>query len=131
MVEFKAVIADPKKGISYSTTIGGHQANSLIGKKIGEEIDGIFVDLPGYKLRITGGSDKTGTPMRRDIPGGRRKRVLTTKGVGFKPKDKGVRRRKTFRGNAISQEISQLNLRVTKRGPRSIEDSLKAREATE
>ena len=130
-MEFKAIIADPKNGKSYHTMIGGHQANSLIGKKIGEEIDGIFVDLPGYKLKITGGSDKTGTPMRRDIPGGRKKKVLVTKGVGFKPKDKGVRRRKMFRGNAISQDISQLNLQVTKRGPRSIEDSLKAREATE
>lgn len=129
MVEFKAIIADPKSGTSYSTMIGGHQANSLVGKRIGDEIDGIFVDLPGYKLKITGGSDKTGTPMRRDIPGGRKKRVLVTKGVGFRPKDKGVRKRKTFRGNAISQEISQLNLRVTQRGPRSIEDSLKAREA--
>ncbi|MFQ6128256.1 MAG: 30S ribosomal protein S6e [Thermoplasmata archaeon] len=129
MVEFKAIIADPKSGKSYSTMIGGHQANSLIGKKIGDEIDGIFVDLPGYKLRITGGSDKTGTPMRRDIPGARKKRVLVTRGVGFNPKDKGVRKRKTFRGNAISPEISQLNLRVTKRGPRSIEDSLKAKEA--
>jgi small subunit ribosomal protein S6e len=130
LVEFKAIIADPKSGKSYSTTIGGHQANSLIGKKIGEEIDGIFVDLPGYKLRITGGSDKTGTPMRRDIPGARKKRVLVTKGVGFNPRDKGVRKRKTFRGDSISPEISQLNLRVTMRGPRSIEDSLKAREAT-
>ncbi|MFQ6107750.1 MAG: 30S ribosomal protein S6e [Thermoplasmata archaeon] len=129
MVEFKAIIADPKTGKCYSTTIGGHQANSLIGKRIGEEIDGIFVDLPGYKLRITGGSDNTGTPMRRDIPGARKKRVLVTKGVGFKPRDKGVRRRKTLRGNAISPEISQLNLRVTQRGPRPIEDSLKAREA--
>ncbi|MFQ5909782.1 MAG: 30S ribosomal protein S6e, partial [Thermoplasmata archaeon] len=123
LVEFKAIIADPKSGTSYSTMIGGHQANSLVGKRIGDEIDGIFVDLPGYKLKITGGSDKTGTPMRRDIPGGRKKRVLVTKGVGFRPKDKGVRKRKTFRGNAISQEISQLNLRVTQRGPRSIEDS--------
>lgn len=129
MVEFKAIIADPKSGKSYSTMIGGHQANSLIGKKIGEEIDGIFVDLPGYKLRITGGSDKTGTPMRRDIPSARKKRVLVTKGVGFNPRDKGVRKRKTFRGDSISPEISQLNLRVTTRGPRSIEDSLKAREA--
>lgn len=130
-MEFKAIIADPRTGKSYSTTIGGHQANSLVGKKIGEEIDGIFVDLPGYKLKITGGSDRTGTPMRRDIPGARKKKVLVTKGVGFKPKDKGVRKRRSLRGNSISQEISQLNLRVTKRGPRSIEDSLKAREAAQ
>ena len=130
-MEFKAIIADPKTGKSYSTTIGGHQANSLVGKRIGEEIDGIFVDLPGYKLKITGGSDRTGTPMRRDIPGARKKQVLVTKGVGFRPKDKGVRRRRSLRGNSISQEVSQLNLRVTKRGPRSIEDSLKAREAAQ
>lgn len=125
MVEFKAVISDPKSGKSYAKDVGGHYASTLIGKKIGDEVDGIFVGLPGYKLVITGGSDKDGVPMRRDIPGPRRKEVLITKGIGFWPKDKGVRKRKTLRGNAISPDILQLNMKIVSRGPKSIEDAFK------
>src|SRR5438132_1200079 len=64
LAEFKAVIADPKSGKSYKRDITGHYANALIGKKLGEDLDGLYVGLPGYKLQITGGSDKDGFPMR-------------------------------------------------------------------
>jgi small subunit ribosomal protein S6e len=128
VVEFKAVIADPKTSKSYSKEVSGRHANALIGKKIGEEVDGIFVDLPGYKLVITGGSDRDGVPMRKDIPGSRRRPMLVTKGIGFHPEDKGVRKRRNVRGNTISPDIIQLNMRVISRGPKPIEDSLKAEE---
>ena len=128
MVEFKAIIADPKSGKSYPKEVSGHHANSLIGKKIGEEVDGIFVDLPGYKLIITGGSDRDGTPMRKDVPGSRRRPMLVTKGVGFHPADKGVRMRRNVRGNAISPDIVQINMRIVQHGPKAIKDSLKATE---
>ena len=68
MVEFKVVVNDTKKGKSHNVQVSGHHANSLIGKKIGDEVDGIFISLPGYKLLITGGTDKDGFPMRKDFP---------------------------------------------------------------
>ena len=68
-VEYKAIVNDVKTGKSYNVTVSGHHANSLDGKNIGEIVDGIFVGLPGYKVKITGGSDKNGTPMRKDLPG--------------------------------------------------------------
>ena len=71
MVEFKVVISDPKSGHSYTREVSGPHANALVGKRLKEEVDGIFVDLPGYKLQITGGSDKDGFPMRSDLPGPR------------------------------------------------------------
>src|SRR5437867_994511 len=83
MAEFKAVIADPKTGKAYKKDITGHYANALIGKKIGEDLDGLYVGLPGYKLQITGGSDKDGFPMRSDLPGPRRKRLLVSGGLGY------------------------------------------------
>ncbi|HYR81151.1 MAG TPA: S6e family ribosomal protein, partial [Thermoplasmata archaeon] len=46
MAEFKAVIADPKSGKAYKKDITGHYANALIGKKIGEDLDGLYVGLP-------------------------------------------------------------------------------------
>lgn len=124
MVEFKAVISDTKSGRAYQIEVKGHHANSLVGKKIGEEIDGIFVGLPGYKLKITGGSDKDGFPMRRDLQGAKRKKILIAKSTGFKPRDKGVRRRKYVRGNMISPEISQINFKITSFGMKNVEDLL-------
>ncbi len=123
MAEFKAVIADPKSGKTYKRDIAGQFANALVGRKVGEEIDGLFVGLPGYKLQIAGGSDKDGFPMRRDVPGPRRRRVLLSGGVGFHPQRKGLRKKKTVRGNTISPDTLQLNLKITMRGPKSIEDA--------
>lgn len=125
MVEFKAVIADPKSGKTYKRDITGQYANVLVGRKIGEEIDGLFVGLPGYKLQIAGGSDKDGFPMRRDLPGPRRRRVLLSGGVGFRPVRLGLRKKKTVRGNTVSPDILQLNLKITQRGPKSIEDAFR------
>ncbi|MBI4416685.1 MAG: 30S ribosomal protein S6e [Euryarchaeota archaeon] len=125
MVEFKAVINDPKAGKSYQRAVSGHLANSLLGKKIGDEIDGLFVQLPGYKLVITGGSDKDGFPMRADLTGPRRRGVLVSGGVGFHPARKGIRKRKSLRGNAISPDILQVNMKITQRGPKTIEDAWK------
>ena len=125
MVEFKAAISDSKGSKTYPIDVKGHHANSLIGKRIGDEVDGIFVGLPGYKLVITGGTDKDGFPMRKDIAGPQRKRVLVSKSVGFNPDHSGVRKKKTFRGNTISPDIVQLNMKVTTPGPKSIENMLK------
>lgn len=129
MVEFKTVISDPRTGKTYQWDVKGHHANSLIGKRIGDEVDGIFVSLPGYKLVVTGGSDKEGFPMRKDVPGPRRRKVLVTEGVGFHPKDKGVRKRKTMRGNTISPDIVQVNMKITVHGSKLIEDLLKEEES--
>ena len=128
MVEFKAVISDPRTGKTYPTVVTGHHANSLVGKKIGDEFDGIFVSLPGYKLVVTGGSDKDGFPMRKELQGARRRKLLISKSQGFRPKDKGVRRRKSVRGNTISPDIVQINMRITAYGSKPIADALKQTE---
>lgn len=125
MVEFKAVIADPKKGKTYQTVVSGHHANSLIGKKIGDEFDGIFVSLPGFKLILTGGSDKNGFPMRKDIHGMKRTKILVSKGLGFNPDKKGMRKRKTLCGDTISPDIVQVNMKITHHGSKSIDNLLK------
>jgi small subunit ribosomal protein S6e len=87
------------------------------------------VGLPGYKLVITGGSDKDGFPMRKELPGPRRRQVLITESVGYHPPDKGVRKRKTVRGSAVSPDIVQINMKITVHGSKSIEDLLKEGEA--
>jgi len=129
MPEFKVVVSDGSE--SHQVEVKGHHANSLVGKKIGDEVDGIFVSLPGYKLKITGGSDKDGFIMRKEIPGISRRRILITKSTGFRPKDKGVRKRKTVCGNTIGLNTLQVNMKVIKKGVKPIKDLLKATESKE
>ena len=129
MVEFKAVINDAKSGKSYQVSVSGHHANSLIGKKIGDVVDGIFVGLPGYKLQVTGGSDKDGFPMRHDLPGPRRKKLLVADGHGFNSPTDGLRKKKSFRGNTIAPDTVQLNMKISTPGAKAIEDLIKKEEA--
>ena len=46
--------ACPKSKMAYQKVLSEEKSNALVGKSIGEEIDGIFLDLPGYRLKITG-----------------------------------------------------------------------------
>jgi small subunit ribosomal protein S6e len=131
MVEFKVVVNDTASGKSYNIPVSGHHANSLIGKKINDEVDGIFVSLPGYKLQITGGTDKDGFPMRHDIPGSIRRRLLLSKSIGYNPKELGKRKKKSVRGNTINQEIVQVNMKVMKPGAKPIEEIIKTEGKTE
>jgi small subunit ribosomal protein S6e len=124
MVEFKVVVNDTKKGKSHNVIVSGHHANSLIGKKINDEVDGIFVSLPGYKLQITGGTDKNGFPMRKDLPGTIRKRLLLSKSLGFNAEEAGLRKKKSVRGNTVNQDVVQINMKVIKHSSKPIEDIL-------
>ena len=146
---FVAVVNDTNpdnNGRSYNMTISGNNLSQFLGKKIGDLVDGIFVGegeqtLAGYKLGITGGSDKTGTPMRSDLSGGTRQSVLVTASTGFKGhslvfkskggekkrfryKPDGMRKRRNFRGNTITQDTRQINLKVVEAANKSLEDIL-------
>ncbi|MHA1917764.1 MAG: 30S ribosomal protein S6e [Candidatus Ranarchaeia archaeon] len=110
MPTFKLVVSDPKTGKSERIELKDAKARPLIGMKIGEVFEGELVGISGTSLKLSGGSDKDGFPMRKDIHGGVRKRVLVGKGLGFKPKQKGQKKRKIFRGDTISQDIVQINL---------------------
>jgi len=128
-VAFKLVISEGEK--SHQVEVDAAQSKKLTGLKIGDEIDASLVGLSGYKLKITGGSDKNGFPMKKDVDGPRRIRSLLSGGLGFEPKRAGQRRRKTIRGNTISDDIVQINTIVTEKGSKSIDELLGAGEAEE
>ena len=107
MTNFKVTISDIK-GKSISKELKDSDANPLLGLQLGNETDATIVGLSG-KLKLTGGSDKSGIPMRDDIHGAARKRVLLSKGVGLQAAETGQRIRKLMRGNTISEEIYQVN----------------------
>ncbi len=122
MAVFKFVISEGKK--SYQVEKDQKDA-PVLGKKIGDNLDGHFLGLDGYELQVTGGSDKDGFPMRKDIEGQMRRRFLITKGVGFSGKKKekkgtykikGVKRRKMLRGDTIADDIAQISCKVVRAG---------------
>lgn len=98
------------------------EAGSLIGMKLGEKVKGedISPELAGYELIITGASDKSGFPALQSVEGPGIKRVLLKKGKGMKAKRKGLRLRKSIRGNTISADIVQINLKVSKEGKKPL-----------
>ena len=105
MAQFKLIISD-RKGKTIAQELKDRTAQPLLGTKVGSIIDSSIVGVAGGKLKITGGSDRSGTPMRPDVHGGVKKYVLLSTGVGNRSE---ARVRKLVRGNMVTEEIYQLN----------------------
>jgi small subunit ribosomal protein S6e len=136
MAKFKIILSDPETGESQTVETEGPRAVPLLGRRLGEEIDGTTVGMGGHKLKITGGSDKDGFPMRPDIHGGVKTRAILTNGVGFHSTRKGMRRRKTLRGSVITEEIVQINMKIlqkpsTSKKPKPEKPEVKPKESPE
>lgn len=127
----KVVVSDPESGKAYQVEADETRSRRLVGLRIRDKFDGEVVGLSGYELQITGGTDKEGFPMRFDVAGPRRARVLIARGPGFKPKRGGERRRRLIRGGSVSPDIAQLNAKVVKKGGKPIEQILKPEVAEE
>lgn len=106
----------PGKGLSKLVEIDEKKFR-FEGMKIGDTINGGLIGFPNYEFKITGGSDSSGFPMRRDVHGPVKKRILAAKrGTGYKPKRKGQKRRKMVRGNEITFDMTLINLSVVAYG---------------
>lgn len=119
MAKFKIIVSDPETGTSKTIELEETRAIPLIGRRTGEIIDGSIVGLPGHKVQITGGSDKDGFPIRPNVHGGVRRRVILSGGVGFNSQAGGERKRKTVRGNVITDEIVQVNIKIAEKPKRT------------
>ena len=107
MATFKLNISD-KKGKTISKEVKEKDANPFLGLQVGSELDAALVGEAG-KLKVTGGSDKSGVPLRPDIHGGARKYILLSQGVGLRNAEIGQRVRKLIRGSTITEEVYQVN----------------------
>jgi len=106
----------PGKGLSKLIEIDEKKFR-FEGMKIGEVIKGGLIGFPNYEFQIMGGSDASGFPMRKDVHGPVKKRILVSKkAIGYKPKRKGGKKRKMVRGNEVSFDMTLLNLKVVKYG---------------
>lgn len=129
---FKINIAE-KTGKTYKLEA---DAKSIIGKSLHDKIYGkdVSPDLEGYEFEITGASDSAGFTAMKEVEGIGLKKILLTYGKAMKKKPRregkkkisnkkprGLRLRKTVRGKIISEVISQINLKIIKEGPNSLE----------
>ena len=89
---------------------------NLYERRMAQEIDGAVLgeEFEGTIMRISGGNDKQGFPMRQGVLTNTRVRLLCKKGQkAFRPRRAGERKRKSVRGCIVGHDISVLNLVVT------------------
>jgi small subunit ribosomal protein S6e len=115
------IVISESSGKSFQAELPKDKESNIIGKRLGEELDGNLVGAAGYTLELTGGSDGSGFPMRIEVHGSAKKSILISDGVGFKATEGGERRRRHIRGNTFSSEIVQVNMKVKKAGPTPLE----------
>jgi len=96
-----------------------HKLRVFYEKRIGTEVD---VDIlgdewKGYVLKISGGNDKQGFPMKQGVLTNGRVRLLLSKGHScYRPRRDGERKRKSVRGCIVDSNLSVLSLVVVKKG---------------
>ena len=116
MAEFKINIGDPKSKKTIQKDAAEDVAKQLVGKRIGDSFKGEILDLPGYEFEITGGSDSSGFPMRKDVQGISRKKILIVKGIGIRKNRDGRKVRRSVAGNTVFENTAQINVKVVKAG---------------
>ena len=116
----KFVISDKEK--SYQKEVTPKEAEALLGMKIGQRISGGIIGFEGYEFLITGGSDLSGFPMRKGLHVTTAVSLLLKAGVGYNPKKKGMRDRKRVRGERITDDIAQVNVKVLKAGAKPLSE---------
>jgi small subunit ribosomal protein S6e len=81
------------------------------------EADSLGDEWKGYVLRITGGNDKQGFPMKQGVLTNQRVRLLLSKGHScYRPRRTGERKRKSVRGCIVDANLSVLSLAIVKPG---------------
>ncbi|XP_041341487.1 40S ribosomal protein S6 [Pyrgilauda ruficollis] len=89
-------------------------ATEVLADSLGEE-------WKGYVVRISGGNDKQGFPMKQGVLTHGRVRLLLSKGHScYRPRRTGERKRKSVRGCIVDANLSVLNLVIVKKGEKDI-----------
>ncbi|MFH0869036.1 MAG: S6e family ribosomal protein [archaeon] len=120
MVEtnFKLVIGDSKTKRTYKAELKSPDADQLYGKKVGETFRGELIGLQGFELQITGGTDRAGIAIYKNLEGMGRRRLLLRGPPNYHvpKKFKGKLKKKTVRANTIANDMVQVNCKITKWG---------------
>uniref|UniRef100_A0A915DCU9 40S ribosomal protein S6 n=1 Tax=Ditylenchus dipsaci TaxID=166011 RepID=A0A915DCU9_9BILA len=93
-------------------------------KRMAQEVeaDSLGDEWKGYILRITGGNDKQGFPMKQGVITNGRVRLLLSKGHScYRQRRTGERKRKSVRGCIVDANLSALACIIVKKGDGEIE----------
>ncbi|KAK1913408.1 hypothetical protein P3342_005344 [Pyrenophora teres f. teres] len=95
----------------------------FMDRRMGHEVpgDSIGDEFKGYIMRITGGNDKQGFPMKQGVMHPTRVRLLLADGHScYRPRRTGERKRKSVRGCIVGMDLSVLALSIVKKGDEEI-----------
>ncbi|KAI6097246.1 40s ribosomal protein s6-b [Pisolithus croceorrhizus] len=116
----KLNIANPATGQQKTVEVDEERRYRIFyDKKISQEVeaDSLGDEWKGYVLRVTGGNDKQGFPMKQGVLLPHRVRLLLADGHScYRPRRDGERRRKSVRGCIVGPDIAVLSLIIVKQG---------------
>ncbi|XP_054286093.1 40S ribosomal protein S6-like [Macrosteles quadrilineatus] len=100
-----------------------HKLRIFYEKRMGAEVeaDSLGDEWKGYVVRVSGGNDKQGFPMKQGVLTNVRVRLLLSKGHScYRPRRSGERKRKSVRGCIVDSNLSVLALVIVKKGENEI-----------
>ena len=126
MLCFQLNISFPATGCQKTIEVDDdHKLRPFYEKRISQEMsaDHLGDEWAGYVVRISGGNDKQGFPMKQGILTTGRVRLLLNKDhTCYRPRRKGERKRKSVRGCIVDSNLSVLNLVIVRKGEQEIPD---------
>jgi small subunit ribosomal protein S6e len=96
----------------------------FMDKRISQEVDASCLgnEWKGYVVRISGGNDKQGFPMKQGVLTNNRVRLLMARGTScYRERRSGERRRKSVKGCIVDQNLSVISLVIVKKGEEEID----------
>ncbi|CAH0562423.1 unnamed protein product [Brassicogethes aeneus] len=120
-----------KLNVSYPATgcqklfevVDEHKLRIFYEKRMGQEVEADLLgdEWKGYVVRVAGGNDKQGFPMKQGVLSHSRVRLLLSKGHScYRPRRTGERKRKSVRGCIVDSNLSVLALVVVRKGEQEI-----------
>ncbi|KAK0178000.1 hypothetical protein PV328_001988 [Microctonus aethiopoides] len=100
-----------------------HKLRVFYEKRMGAEVeaDSLGDEWKGYMVRVAGGNDRQGFPMKQGVLTNGRVRLLLSKGHScYRPRRTGERKRKSVRGCIVDANLSVLALVIIKKGEQEI-----------
>merc|ERR1740139_357063 len=120
----KVNVAYPSKSSQKTFEIEDeNKLTPFVDKRMGAEVaaDTLGDEFKGYVVRITGGNDKQGFPMKQGILKSGRVRLLFKDGMTcYRERRGGMRKRKSVRGCIVGHDLAILNLVIVKEGENPI-----------
>jgi len=120
----KLCFANPATGQQKTIEIDDERKTRIFyEKRMAQEVpaDALGDEFKGYVLRITGGNDKQGFPLKQGVLVPHRVKLLLAKGHScYRPRRTGERKRKSVRGCIVGPDVRALHLVVVKQGESDI-----------